>query len=246
MNALSLPEVARLREHLRDCPECQQELTELREVAAMLGKVPAQAFLDGPPENPELLTRGTLRLIRSPEVPAPIPEPLPVPATTRENRVRIRTLRPGWPQLRDLAVAAALVVLAVLAGGLIGRSTAPSGPAAIAGPPTPSATATVVAGTVQATSTDPKTGARLTAQIVPAQGWVRVIAATAGIKSGQRCTLYLVSRSGQRVQAGSWLVSPAGAAQGTTLQGSALIPPAQVAAVQVENAAGDIIVRTEI
>jgi hypothetical protein len=230
MNALPPDEELLIREHIVDCPECQQELAQLREVTAELGNLPEAAFIDGPPENAEFLIRGTLRRIRA----------------ENERTSAVGPGPAGRPRFRDLAVAAAAVVLAVTAGAVIGRSTAPAESVAIVSPPAPSATATVVPGTVQATSTDPRTGVRLTAQIVPAEGWVRVTAATAGIKVGQKCTLYVVSRSGDRVVAGSWLVSKTGATQGTTLQGSALTAPADVAAVEVENSSGEILVRTGV
>ena len=38
--------------------------------------------------------------------------------------------------------------------------------------------------------------------------------------------------------AGSWLVSAAGAASGTTLDGAAIVPPDQVASVVIENENG--------
>jgi archaellum component FlaG (FlaF/FlaG flagellin family) len=48
----------------------------------------------------------------------------------------------------------------------------------------------------------------------------------------------VVGKDGTPVLAGSWLVSAQGAAIGTTLNGSALIDPGQVASVQVVNTAG--------
>ena len=59
-----------------------------------------------------------------------------------------------------------------------------------------------------------------------------------GVPAGQRCRLVVVARDGSRAVAGSWLVSPAGEHDGTTLHGSAIVPPDQVAAVLVENEAG--------
>jgi hypothetical protein len=48
----------------------------------------------------------------------------------------------------------------------------------------------------------------------------------------------VVAKDGSTVLAGSWLVSPAGQANGTTLNGSALIDPDQVKSVRVVNNAG--------
>jgi hypothetical protein len=243
MKALPADEAVLVREHIDDCPQCQQELAQLRELTAELGKVPEQAFIDGPPENAEFLIRGTLRRIRTEDERTSAAGEAP---DSQRRATSSRLLRSvGPPRFRDLAIAASAVVLAVGAGTVIGRSTAPAQSVAIDLPPL-STGAAVVPGTRQATATDPKTGARLTVQVVPAQGWVRVTAATAGIKAGQKCTLYVVSRTGERVEAGSWLVSQAGAEQGVTLQGSALADPADVAAVEVDNSSGDVLVRTEV
>jgi anti-sigma factor RsiW len=255
LEALPLDEELAVEQHIGDCAECQQELAQLREVMAELGTVPEQAFLDGAPENADLLIRGTLRRIRTEE-------------TENERRFRAEDERAqdertepasrpaSRPRFLDLAVAAAAVMLAVTVGAVIGRSTAPAESVAIANPPAtspsvtnPSATsgtASVVPGTRQATSIDPRTGASLTAQVVPAEGWVRVTVATSGIKAGQKCTLYVVSHSGERVVAGSWLVPEADIDQWTTLSGSALTAPADVAAVEVENSSGEVLVRTQV
>lgn len=245
LNALPPDEELLIEQHISDCPECRRELGQLRGVMAELGAVPEYAFLYGPPENAELLIRGTLRRIR-------LEEP------QDEQRIRADDERTGpasLPAARlrflDLAVAAAAVVLAVTVGAVIGRSTTPGESVAVATPPASSGTATsgtatAVPGTRQATSIDPKTRVSLTAQVVPAEGWVRVTVATAGIKAGQKCTLYVVSRSGERVMAGSWLVPETTTEQATTLSGSALTAPVDVAAVEVQNSSGEVLVKTEV
>jgi RNA polymerase sigma-70 factor (ECF subfamily) len=73
---------------------------------------------------------------------------------------------------------------------------------------------------------------------VPAAGWVRVSATVTGIPAGQKCRLVVVGAAGDRQVAGSWLVSPKGEQDGTTLNGSALVDPAQVSAILVENTDG--------
>jgi anti-sigma factor ChrR (cupin superfamily) len=125
-------------------------------------------------------------------------------------------------------VAAAAVALAVVLGGgiLVGRATAPS---VLAQPPAPGATVL--------TGTGPG-GAELIATVTPAAGWVRLTATVDGVPAGQRCRLVVVAQNGTRAVAGSWLVSPAGEHDGTTLHGSAIVAPDQVAAVLVENEAG--------
>jgi anti-sigma factor RsiW len=128
-----------------------------------------------------------------------------------------------------LAVAAVVTGLA-LAGGaaVVGRLTAP-GPSpdiSIAGPVAP--------GTV---TVQGSTGAvRLAADLTPARGWVKVTAHVSGIPAGERCEVVVVGKDGSQEVAGSWLTGsdPAGA----TVDGSAVIPPDQVAQVVVRNQAG--------
>ncbi|MFD0787383.1 anti-sigma factor, partial [Micromonospora azadirachtae] len=55
---------------------------------------------------------------------------------------------------------------------------------------------------------------------------------------GARCRLLVVGKDGSTVLAGSWLVSEKGAADGTPLDGSALIDPDQVDSVRVETTDG--------
>jgi RNA polymerase sigma-70 factor (ECF subfamily) len=124
--------------------------------------------------------------------------------------------------------------LAAGGGAVLGRTTAP---AVLA-----SASTSAVPGTRSAAATDAETGATMTVAVRPAAGWVRVHAAVGGVPVGEQCRLYVVARDGSRQQAASWLVDDAGAAAGTTLDGSALIAPADVAAVQAETLAGEILV----
>ena len=78
----------------------------------------------------------------------------------------------------------------------------------------------------------------MTVSVLPAAGWVRITATVAGIPAGEQCKLEVVGRTGTAVLAGSWLVSEAGEANGTPLNGSALIDPSEVTAVRVVNTAG--------
>ncbi|GAA3133680.1 anti-sigma factor RsiW [Kribbella aluminosa] len=111
LGALEPAEAAEVEEHLATCAECRAELTELTELKDLLGEVPPEAFLDGPPEGGDLLLQRTLREARS-EPPAPL---------KRRSR---------W-----LWIAAALVVVAgALGGGMaIGRSTTSGGDQPVAG-----------------------------------------------------------------------------------------------------------------
>jgi hypothetical protein len=81
-------------------------------------------------------------------------------------------------------------------------------------------------------------GVSMTATLTPAAGWVRLTADVQGVPAGERCHIMVVARDGTRHIAGSWLVSPSGWREGVSLDGSALVPIDEVAAVVVENEAG--------
>lgn len=205
-------EARALDDHLASCPHCRREVDDLAAVRSALDEVPPEAFLDGPPNDADLLLARTLARAR----------------TEGRGARRIRLLVTG--------VAAAAAALALLGAGVaLGRGgerrvlverpqVATSAPA----PP---------AGTRVASATAPD-GARLTVRVEPATGWVRVNAAVANVPAGQHCRLVVVARDGHGETAGSWLVSAKGEAEGTTLDGSALVAPEDVAAVRVENVDG--------
>jgi anti-sigma factor ChrR (cupin superfamily) len=147
--------------------------------------------------------------------------------TLRQMRAETRAARRR--RLVGGAAAAAAALAVVLGGGvLVGRATAPE-PSVLAQPPAPGGTVLIGTG---------PGGAELTATVTPAAGWVRLTATVDGVPAGQRCRLVVVARNGTRAVAGSWLVSPAGEHDGTTMHGSAIVAPDQVAAVLVENEAG--------
>jgi Putative zinc-finger len=209
--------------HLETCEPCREEVESLREIKEFLGALPPEALLDGPPENADLLLRRTLRQVRS-----------------EASSVRTRN--------RSLAAAAAVVVAAagLGIGVLVGRSGQDSGTPVALPPPATSSPTTEVPGTRFASGTDPATGARLTVGVVPAAGWVKVNASVMGIPAGQRCRLIVVAKDGSRQVAGNWLVSAQAAQEGVNLDGSALIDPADVASVVVENTDGHQFVHVEI
>ena len=90
-----------VEEHLMTCATCRRDLEDLTAVTDLLGEVPPEAFLEGPPDG-DLVLQRTLRQIR---------------VETAAQRRRTRVPR--------LAAAAAAVAL-VLAGGVtLGRATAP-------------------------------------------------------------------------------------------------------------------------
>jgi len=211
LGALDEQEVRALDEHLASCPDCTREVEDLRAMEAFLGEVPPEAMLDGPPEGGDLLLQRTLRQVRSE--------------------------RGGVARRRQFALGAAAAVVAALvlgAGVFVGKVTSPDGGV-------PQSTETVApdpAGTKLATFTDPVTKASMTVKVIPAAGWVRTNVAVKGIPEGEKCRIFVVAKDGSRQEAGSWVVSKKGAAEGANLDGAAIVAPADVKSVLVENVAG--------
>lgn len=113
--ALGLLDPQRTRaveEHLARCPACRRDLEDLTAVTDLLGEVPPEALLEGPPDG-DLVLHRTLRQIRAEA------------AADRRRRLVPR-------------IAAAVAAVAVLAGGgvAVGRLTAPE-PVVIAAPAGP-------------------------------------------------------------------------------------------------------------
>ena len=221
------PEEARdLDMHLSGCAECQAELAELSALEEALGEVPPEAFLDGPPDA-DLMLQRTLRQVRA--------------ERGQLNRPR---------RLLMAAGVAGLVAAALAGGTLLGRDTAPKQQAGPAQPPvmvSPSVIPSVIpSGTRTITGKNPRTGASMTAVVVPAAGWVRVHAKVDGVRAGLRCRLVVVPKSGAPIDAGSWLVSPLGEKQGTALDGSALVAPADIASVDVVTFEGQKLVSVPV
>jgi hypothetical protein len=90
-----------VEEHLAACATCRRELEDLTAVTHLLGEVPPEALLEGPPDG-DLVLRRTLRQIRA--------------EAAAERRRRFTS-----------GVAAAVAAVALLAGGgvALGRATAP-------------------------------------------------------------------------------------------------------------------------
>jgi hypothetical protein len=234
LGVLDDDEVRSIRDHLAGCAECRTEVAELEAMRELLGEVPPEAFLDGPPEGGDLLLQRTLRRVRA-EAAAPDQ------ASDRSAR-RARATRPAGRQRFALAAASVVAVAVAAAGFVVGRTTAPGG---LAQPP-PATSGATVPGTRRVSGTDPGTGAALAAVITPAPGWIRVHADVSGVKAGTRCVLVIRSRDGSSTVAGSWLVSAKGEKDGTALDGTALVAPEDVASVDVETAGGTRLVSVRV
>ncbi|MCX4524217.1 MULTISPECIES: zf-HC2 domain-containing protein [unclassified Streptomyces] len=217
LGVLDDEEVRRLEEHMTGCVRCREEVTALREMEAVLGEVPEEAFLDGPPQGGDLLLQRTLRQVRA-------------------EKTSARRRGGGLVGLAAAAALAAVFWAGTQLGTDDGRSVAQTPPPS----PTVSAAPTPVPGTKVASATDNVTGARATVQVTPAAKWVRVHAAVTGVPPGERCRLVVISKDGKRTSAGSWVVGSQenGEGKGAALDGSAAVDPADVKEVLVENEAG--------
>ena len=225
LGALDPDETRVVDAHLAGCADCRAEVAELNELNAMLGEVPPEAFLDGPPDDGDLLLQRTLRQVRAESADdaepmlADEPDDAPVP------------MRPGFqqpPRRRGLvlvAAALALIAGAGVVGGVIGRQTADE-PVAIQTPPP-------VPGTRNVQATDAGTGTAITAKVVPKAGWVTVSADVRNLPVGAQCQLRVYDKTGKFLVAGSWLVSEKTSKEGSVIDGGALIPLDKVKSIDV-------------
>jgi predicted anti-sigma-YlaC factor YlaD len=219
LGALDPAEAQAVENHLASCPRCRAEFADLSAMAGSLGEIPPEAFLDGPPEGGDLLLRRTLRAVRG----------------EYEQSRRRRTYLVA-------AGVAALAAAALGSGVVVGQHT--GGTAALPGSPGASA---APSGTRVLSATDPATGAAMTVSVMPAAGWVRLHATVTGVRAGVKCHILVVPRGGgAAVDAGSWVVSAKGERSGTTLDGSALVAPADVSAVQVTTLDGRTLVSVPV
>src|SRR4051812_39915125 len=146
IGALDPVEARMVHEHLGGCRECQREVSELMMIRRALDQVPPEAFLDGPPEDGDLLLRRTLRRVATEAGPAP------------------------RRRMTGVYVAAAVAVGVALGGGIfLGRETAP---ASVAGPTF--TVATSPSNAIIAEGENSATGATMNIAMEPKKGWVWV------------------------------------------------------------------------
>ncbi|WP_329538363.1 anti-sigma factor (plasmid) [Streptomyces sp. NBC_01450] len=212
LGLLDTDERARLEGQIEGCEVCQVGLADLRALEAELGEVPPEFFLEGPPDGGELLLQRTLRQARE------------------EDKVTQRR--------RNLVVGlAAAVLTGVLLGGGFVAGQAQTTSEASASRSAPAVSDGVETGS----ATNATTKATMTVSLTPAAGWVRVNAAVGGLQTGEKCRLIVLSKSGERETAGSWVVGEQKQGvqgQGVDLAGFAAVPMDQVKSVVVENDQG--------
>lgn len=221
-NLLDDRERRAVEDHLVTCAPCRAEIALLREFRERFHSAVPVMLLDGPAEGGgDLLVARVVGRVR---------------AEARRDR-RYRSV---------LTVGAAVVVLglAVVAGALIGR---PHDGPNVALPATTAPGKTIEAARDARTGSgiDPATGATLSVTAVPAAGWLRLTVSASGIAAGRACEIVAVAKDGRQVVAGSWLVSPKGVVEGTTLQGSALVAVADLDRIEVRDVDGTVFVGAE-
>jgi len=218
LGALGPDEAGGVEQHLAGCAECRQVVAELEGTKDVLGEVPPEAFLDGPPDDGDLVLQRTLRAARSGD-PMPAAEPPP-----RRRR---------WVP----AAAAAAVIAAVALGGgvLIGQRTSDS-----------DVSQSPVAGSKKVEATNSTTGATMATTLEPREGWSWVKVQVTGLKAGARCELIVTAKDGKTYVAGSWLVSAKAAREGSQFGGGVLVPVGDIASVEVRTAEGEHVVTTPI
>jgi anti-sigma factor RsiW len=171
------------------------------------------------------------------------------PASAFDDSTPVATVIPlrrrSWTRLAVVAAAVVAAFGLAVGGFVVGQRTSGD---QLAAAPTSTPTqplATPASGIRLASNTAPD-GARLTVRLEPASGWVRINAAVAGLPEGVRCQVVVVSRTGQRLVAVSWVVSAKGAAMGTNLDGGVLLPADDVDHVTVESLDGEELVSAKV
>lgn len=222
-------------------PAFAEQMRSLDEVARALRDLPPELFIDGPSDDAQLMARRVAASV-TPTRNYPAAEPDSGGPSSSRHRADGRSTTPFRPRRWWLA-AAACAVVAAGAGVVAGATWERRGETIAAPSPTVTVTATPApspppANVVTAANRNDLTGAAMRVRLTPAAGWVRVQVTVTGIPAGQRCRIWVVAADGSRELAGSWLVSPKGAQEGTTLDGSAIVDPKKVTDIIIENTTG--------
>jgi Putative zinc-finger len=222
LGALSPAETREVDAHLPGCPRCRRELAGLTGTRDLLGEVPPEAFLDGPPADGELLLARIMRTARAERDGPPVARGTATVAA-----------RPRWR--RPVAVAAAVAVAAgVFAGGLaLGRQQAPTR-TVVRAAPSPS----LPPGTLTINEHDPGTGVGMAVRVIPKVGWVEWLGTFTGVPPGTHCVLVIVTKSGQRVPAGAWVAPQNADTSPVSLSGTAIVVPKQVSGLEIDTTGG--------
>jgi hypothetical protein len=200
-------EQASVDAHITWCEDCRAEAAELTAVRDLLSDVPPEAFLEGPPENAELLVRRTLR-------------------TIRQERGGGRSDRGRFAVVGVAAAVAAAFAVGTLTGHLGGSTANTVAAGSPSGTELPANTRTWTAANVS-------TGVRMSAQVIPESGWVQVRAHFFGVPPGKRCRLIIESRAGDQEVALSWIAPRDQTSAGVALTGAAVVAPDDIGTIKV-------------
>jgi hypothetical protein len=240
LGAIDPAERAMVDAHLASCQECRDELAGLAGLPALLATVSTEEALQLGEDLPRLTLVPEVLApeVLGPEAPAPpelqamppkVVPPQAAPPPAPPDNVREFTSarsRRGW---RNGMLAAAAVVIIAL-GSFAGTHLFVAKPAA-----SNSASGDVPFGPGSAWETSKlvSTSSGQSAQVTyRSMGWgLQIDTRVLGIPAGTICDLYVITKSGQRVQAGNWLTDKN---EGTVwYSGSAAVMDDDVAAFQV-------------
>jgi hypothetical protein len=177
LGAIDPAERAQVDEHLAHCPDCREELASLAGLPAMLRKVPTLeaerlATPDAEPDATEVPSEEMLQSL--------------VARTANVRRMN------RW---RRVMAAAAVVVLALGAGAVVGHTLQPS----------PSASQAL--DWHQVSHTNPATGADLTVKYRQADWGTEMQIHVTGLKAGSVCQFQVTDTSGTSWPAGGWVLT---------------------------------------
>jgi anti-sigma factor RsiW len=205
LGLLDQEERAEVERHLAACPTCRSSLARTRD---LLGAIPPEAFVDGPPAGGDLLLRRALRAVSA-------------------ERGRMRRHR-----LRRIGGAAAVVLMISAGTGsavyLDRLDTATS--TAVPG--------TALPADLRLSATDDRTGARMAVRVTPRAGWVQLTARVSGVQPGQKCRLVVQARDGTQEIAMSWTTPQSEPPTGVQVKGAAAVGASDIASVRVVTPAG--------
>jgi hypothetical protein len=226
LGGLEPDEVREVDEHLAGCAEAREELAGFEEMKEFLGEVPPEAFLDGAPDDGDLLLQRTLRQVRAEA------EPEPAGHHVAEHAAGSSRKRGPW-----LLIAAAVVVVAgALVGGvLIGRQSVDTDVAS-----------TTPAGSKQVTVTDTATNVKMATTVEPRPGWSWVNVSLTNLTAGDMCEMLVTDKAGKTYVAGSWVVSEKAAKEGSRFGGGVLVPIDQVKSVEIRTVQGEHVATTPV
>ncbi|GAA0922858.1 zf-HC2 domain-containing protein [Kribbella koreensis] len=227
LGGLEPDEIREVDEHLAGCAEARDELAGFEEMKEFLGEVPPEAFLDGPPEDGDLLLQRTLRQVRASEASEAPGHHVAEHAAGGSRK------RGPW-----LLVAAAVVVVAGALGGgvLIGRQTADTDDVA----------GTTPAGSKQVTVTDAATKVKMATTVEPRAGWSWINVNLTNLKAGDQCEMLVTDKAGKTYVAGSWVISEKAAKEGSRFGGGVLVPIDQVKSVEIKTVQGEHVATTPV